>query len=56
MFRHQRPGEAVDSGLFKEKLKALNEIPTVIVVHNYVTTLDISNDDVLKQVRNVKTR
>jgi len=38
MIRHQRPGEAVNSGLFKENLKALDKIPEVIVVYEYVTT------------------
>jgi len=42
--------------LIKEKLKALDEIPAVIVVNKHATTLDPSNDDVLKQVRNIKTR
>jgi hypothetical protein len=40
--------------LIKEKLKALDEIPAVIVVHKFVTTLDFPNDDVLKQIRNVR--
>jgi len=44
MIRDQRPGEAVDSGLFTENLKGLDEIPVVIVVHKYVTTLDASNE------------
>jgi len=56
MIRHQQPGEAIDTGLFKEKLMVLHEIPAVIVVQKYVTTLDTPNDDVLKQVPNVKTR
>jgi hypothetical protein len=48
MIRHQRPGEAFNSGLFKEILKAPDEVPAVIIVHKYVTTLDTSNDYVLK--------
>jgi len=43
-------------GLFKEALKALDEVATVIIVYEYVATFDTANDILLKQIWYIKTR
>jgi hypothetical protein len=54
--RHQRPGKAFHLHFPKERLEALDKISPVVVVAKNIAAFDAANDDVLEQIRYVKSR